>query len=381
MNWRVKFDISKRGFVPEYCEKNLPKPLFINLLNVIDNLHATNFYQLVENLDLHAIPDITNLDVKYLKYLYVILSLIIHKYMWNNLDLSNIRTELPYHIGILYVGVSDKLGITPVMTYSVVLWNWELIDNTKSFSIDNLKCIHTIMNDECKIDEEWFSLVMVVIEETSGVILDAIENIYNEIETNKYDAKVDAYIVENLNLILDKIKFASIMIKRMREKCRPEVWFHKIRIYVAGSNVAGFFKDGLKIKNSDIRLSFKGASGAQSVLLQVFDIFFSINFNSTSEFMMKIKKQSLNKHYEYLDFISKRKSLKDYILENNLTTNNNLVLLFNDCIKELIVFKSIHLNIVKDYVINFISDEKLSDNSPIKFCSNIIRKCLDSKIS
>jgi len=374
MDWKLKYDITSNGFLPEKCEDTLPEK-FKELLNVINNLDSTNFINLVDDLDLYNVPNIYDLEDKYLKYLYSSLTIIMNKYLY--FDLNNIKSLIPFYIGQLLVNVSEKLGLKPVISYYTNAWNWKLIDPTKPISIENLTMINTIINkdDDNIEDEKWFNIITLYIESISANVIDPIELIYQEITKSSPDQEL---IIKNLRIICSNIILISDAIKRLREKCRYDVYFNRIRVYISGSNNTQFFKDGVKIKNLDIKLSFHGVSGAQSAMIQTFDRFFSIEHPTTSNYLTSMREHMPDKFRKYIEFIDKRKSLREYINDNKLDNNSDIVKLFNECIRYLVIFRSRHLAIIKNYTSKYLTEKDLS--YAVNYCSDMIKDYCHDKI-
>lgn len=76
------------------------------------------------------------------------------------------------------------------------------------------------------------------------------------------------------------------MLKRMHEKCAPEVFFHQLRPFFAGSKnmtaaglPGGVFYD---LGEGEGKWHhYSGGSNAQSSLIQTFDIFLGVNHSAT----------------------------------------------------------------------------------------------------
>jgi hypothetical protein len=298
-----------------------------------------------------------------------------NKYLY--FDLDNIKSIIPHYIGQLLVNVSSKLGLKPVISYYTNAWNWKLIDLTKPISIDNLTMINTIINnnDGNVEDEKWFNIITLYIESLSANVIDPIETIYDEIVKSSPDKMI---IESNLKIICNNTILISETIKRLREKCRYDVYFNRIRVYISGSNNKLFFEDGVKIKNSDIKLSFHGVSGAQSALIQTFDRFFSIQHPTTSNYLYSMRDHMPEKFRSYIEYIDKRKSLRDFIIENKLDDKSEIVKLFNESIKYLVIFRSRHLAIIKDFTSRFVSENDLS--YAVNYCSDMIKDYCKDKI-
>ena len=374
MSWKLEFNIGSNGFLPNYCEKTLPAN-FSNYLTLIENMASINFPELVEKMDTNILPDITNLENKYLQYLYSSLSIIVNKYIYY--DLQNIKTSIPYFIGKLFYDVALKLDIKPVMSYCTNMWNWELIDKTKPLTLDNITIINTIINknDPTVRDEEWFDIITLYIESLSANVLDPINSIYEELEKSIPN---DQIIITNLKIILTNTTLISDTMGRLRDQCRSDVYWTKIRPYITGTNNKLYFPNGVKINNTNIILSLSGVSGAQSPLIQTFDKFLSIKHEKTSLYLDAMSEYMNPSFRNYIKSISKKKSLRDYINEQNLNQESEIVKLFNDCIKYLVIFRSKHLSILKDFTSKYVSETEIA--YPVNFCSEMIKDYCYDKI-
>jgi len=374
-----KYDISKYGFLPEKCVTDLPTD-FVYITNLLKLFDDSQYKKIIQDLDLQKQPDLEILNFCQLKYLYSILSMIIHRYMWNNLD--NIISELPHHIGMLFVDVAKKINIVPCLTHaSVDLYNWKLIDETIPFSLDNITTINTMILDKDSSHESWFYLIMIAIEGIGGDAIIAMEKIYKELY--KYYPSY-SIITEELHKINNIIFESNKIISRIYEKCDPEVFYNKLRIFLNGTNNS-LFKNGLQIRNTDIILSYTGGSGAQSSLIQLYDIFFSIKHNC--KFLDDMRNYMPKIHSEYLTYAETRNTIKNFLSNNHLSTDEciEITKLFNMCIKNLTKFRSNHRKLIMDYIMKFVKENTenkgTGGSNPIEFTTELLNTTISSKIN
>ena len=386
------FDIGKLGFLPDKCVKTLPAE-FAVYLNIISNIRSDNLQNLVDELQYYDYPSIKSLNLGEKKYLYSTCAMITHRYVWS--DITNPKKELPYYLGKLFTDVSKDLGIVPVLTHAAVdLWNWHIIDETLPFSLDNIKSINLMLNHDINSSEEWFYLIMVAIEGVSASAIIAMNNIGNELKNT--DVSVEN-IYNNLKIISENLNEITKIIKRMYEKCDPDVFFHKLRIYLSGFNNKDIFPEGLKINNMpEVSIEFNGGSAAQSSLLQAYDIFLSINHKtlSTKEFLDSMKNYMPQKHMEYLLHLDSQPKLKNYIETDSKFLS--LKDLFNTCCTRLSLFRSSHLALIKEYIMKFVpakvvetvdikennvcQDKGTGGTNPVEFCSDVIKDTIQNKL-
>lgn len=135
--------------------------------------------------------------------------------------------------------------------------------------IENLKVLHTFTGTQ---DEEWFYLISVAIEAHGAEIIPVMLNAMAAVRTKNSHIVLAAlvkfgYCVREMGAIL----------KRMNEKCAPDVFYQKIRPFLAGSKnmaVAGL-PNGVFYDEGDGKgewRQFSGGSNAQSSLIAFCDV-------------------------------------------------------------------------------------------------------------
>ena len=352
-DYKIKYDISSKGFLPEKCHENLSKnySYLQYFLNIMKNNNGEHFKDIVQNYRLseeEKEQDISKIPIEEQRYIYSICSILAHKYVWV-FENDYFNDEIPFSISLPWFESSKCLGINCILTHSAInMYNWRLINPLKEFSLDNIEIINLMngsLNDysihEIKESESWFYLIMVAIEGSVGPMIDNIENIYKSIESeepNKDD------IMFNLIIIRDYLRTQSLLLSRLYEKCIPDIFYNQTRKYLWGSNKN---KSGWNLQGIDSpALKFDGGSASQSSLIRLQDIFFEINHdNSTNDFLVRMRDYMPIKHREYLNWCDNRPSLKKFVLDNT-----DLHELFNDCIDLIIEFRKKHIKIVYDYV-------------------------------
>jgi indoleamine 2,3-dioxygenase len=200
-------------------------------------------------------------------------------------------------------------------------------------------------------DENWFYLIMIMIEGKGGEILKEIINIEDKIK--KKNIK---YIINFLKRLHNNLVIITKIIKKMYEKCDPNIFYNKIRIYLSGSK-NDKLPNGIKIDKTNIILKYDGGSAAQSTLIQVYDTILGIKHNDYEEkYLDNMKKYMPLKHRKYLEKIESFENIKDLIKKNS--NNSKLLKNYNKCVLQLLNFRKAHMGIVKIYVINFIKNKE-----------------------
>ena len=346
-----QYDISQKGFLPDFCEKKFPNGMnkYKELLEKMNNISSDDFRNCIDKLDSENLPVIDNLSISECKLLYSTSCILAHKYIWCKGE-NEYKDIIPKYLSHIWYYSSIKLGIKPVLTHAAVdLWNWVLIDNSKPFSLDNIRSLYLILNDKNnRISEEWFYLIMVAIEGECGPILIHIENIH-KLLSNK-TSKLSDVINElyNISKLLDR---QIEIISRIFGKCQPEIFYNKLRMYLWGSSK---IENGVKLTGINIdNIKYLGGSAAQSSLIQVEDAFFGIEHNCN--FLKTMQEYMPIKHKKYIERIRNLPSMHDYTQDFN---NLELYEVYSNCVKKIRKFRNIHHNIVDKYIRKFIPPEK-----------------------
>lgn len=278
------------------------------------------------------------------KRAYLILTLLTNSYVWCQ---SPPVTILPAQLAIPLSKVSEQLGIAPILTHaSVDLYNWELINSSEPFHLDNLKSINLMTGTD---SEEWFYLIMVAIEHVGGSIINCILN-------------ADKYIYENdslaLTLVLDKmddhlIEICKIIV-RMKDRCEPEVFWNVFRPYLSGWKSNDDLPTGLVYEGvSEKPLELYGGSAAQSSLFAVIDS--SLGVTHHDEYFNRIMDYMPIKHKNFTDYVRNNINIKTYVESSNDTL---LTETYDRVIKTLTKFRQLHFGLVHRYIIKMAKKDK-----------------------
>lgn len=336
-----QFDISPFGFLQYPCVKHLD--IFTDLEEEMQTRKAPNFREFVRHCYANIkTVSIDSYSVAELKYIYSLLSMVLHKYVWCNLNEP--ISSVPHNIGLLWWHAANKIGIAPVLTHgSVDLYNWDLKNPDEPFSLDNIVVNYSITGDK---SEHWFYMIMIAIEGMFGELFNEVLKLDVYIETGDSVAILDFLI--NFG---KKMKEINSCFKRIYEQCDPDYFFNTLRIYLHGSARVDS-GNGLKIEKTDIVLNYTGGSAAQSTLVQLWDVLFSVTHDEHStKFLTEMQSYMPMKHLEFYNFIKSRRSLMEYI---ESTGSWELQWAANDCIKLIKKFRQIHFSVVHSYVFKFV---------------------------
>jgi indoleamine 2,3-dioxygenase len=154
--------------------------------------------------------------------------------------------------------------------------------------------------------------------------------------------------------LCDSMAAMNATLARMPEQCSPEIYYAKVRPYIWGFTditYEGCFDNEPQ--------SFRGETGAQSSIIPSIINALGIRHKDSmlTHHLEEMKDYMPEEHLEYMDMAAKC-GIKGYVLQC-VTKNDNANAVrtaYNDCIEQLITFRSKHF----DYAVNYI--EKRVEN-------------------
>ncbi|KAK6600417.1 Indoleamine 2,3-dioxygenase 1 [Botrytis cinerea] len=255
---------------------------------------------------------------------------------------------------------------SPTATYAALnLWNFTSSSPTQDLTdLDKLSCQHTFTNTP---DESWFYLVSVAIEARGAEVIPLMIKAMNAVRSDEPEVLISC--LENFSAC---IKDCGIILERMYEKCDPEVFYHIIRPFLAGSknmSAAGlprgvFYDEG---NGSGEWRTYSGGSNAQSSLIQFWDAVLGVKHVPTrpmgkpqSEtvepkkgchgFLEEMRNYMPGTHRAFLNQISEISPIHNYV--DSSICSSSVTKAYNHAVETLTEFRNIHIQIVTRYIIN-----------------------------
>jgi indoleamine 2,3-dioxygenase len=281
---------------------------------------------------------------------------------------TDVVQRLPAAISIPLLHISAYLEVPPVATYAAVcLWNYKPLFADEH--VDNLENPATLTTFTGSIDESWFYLVSVAIEARGAPIIPLM---LTAIEAAR---EGDSHTVTVcLRAFAERLDDLGTLLQRMHESCDPQVFYNRIRPFLAGSkNMAEaglpngvIYEDGT---GTEQYRQFSGGSNAQSSIIQFFDIILGIEHRSTGEkkdvsseselegrapppkhnFLLEMRKYMPGPHRRFLEDVTMVANIRDFVESNR--KNRELTLAYDACLAMLRAFRDKHINIVSRYII------------------------------
>ncbi|KAI9649757.1 hypothetical protein NHQ30_002338 [Ciborinia camelliae] len=361
-----EFGIStNNGFLPDF--NPLPRldsySEWEDLVDEMPNLLKGGSFR--QHADALPILDTSNLQVEdEWRRAYHLLSFMTHSYIWGGKRPSEI---LPPQISKPFLVVASHLGLPPTATYAALnLWNFTstspILDLT---DLDHLSCQHTFTNTP---DESWFYLISVAIEARGAEVIPLMIDAMNAIRADE-----PSILISCLEKFSACIKDCGALLQRMYERCDPEVFYHIIRPFLAGSknmSAAGlprgvFYDEG---EGKGEWRQYSGGSNAQSSLIQFWDAVLGVKHVPTRPmgkpqtevvppkkegghgFLDEMRNYMPGPHRAFLNYISDVSPIHTYV--DDSVCSSDVSKAYNHAVKTLAGFRDIHIQIVTRYIIN-----------------------------
>ncbi len=244
------------------------------------------------------------------------------------------RKYIPASIALPWVKVAKELGRKPILSHSsVVLNNWRRLDLERPIQLDNLA---TLLQFHGGLDESWFYLVTVEIEQVGAKAIPLVLETIDSLE--KEDFSKAKNCLDQVNLILSDL---TAVLKRMYESCDPHIFYLRVRPFLASFEAIEYRGTGLPPQNHH------GGSAAQSSLLQFFDAAFGIEYENrhTKEYLQLMRHHMPHQHAAFLSYIEKTTCIR-----SKASKNKAFEKAFKASIELLIAFRNEHLKMVALYI-------------------------------
>ncbi len=255
----------------------------------------------------------------------------------------------------------------PVATYAAVcLWNFKPLFADEP--IDNLENLATLTTFTGSIDESWFYLVSVAIEARGAPILPLMLVALEAARVND-----GVTVAACLRAFAERLDDLGTLLQRMHESCDPQVFYNRIRPFLAGSkNMAeAGLPNGVLYEDATGKEEFRqysGGSNAQSSIIQFFDIILGIAHRPTGEkkdavseseegkapppkhnFLLEMRKYMPGPHKRFLEDVAKVANIREYVEAHQ--NDRQLTIAYDACLAMLRAFRDKHINIVTRYVV------------------------------
>jgi indoleamine 2,3-dioxygenase len=273
----------------------------------------------------------------------LLLSFIGHAYIWGQKPLVDVIPEVlarPWQV------VAEVLKRPPVLSYaSYALHNWYRLDPSKPIALGNISLLQNFLGG---MDEEWFVLVHIDIEESAASAIRALKPAQIAAENSEASS-----LLKYLETIENSLKKIVQALDRMPERCDPYIYFHRVRPYIHGWKNNPSLPEGLLYEScfNQERQFFRGETGAQSSIVPALDSLFGIEHkeDELSQYLKEMRDYMPYEHRIFLDGLAKKPSIRPFI-ESTKETLANLAEAYNRCIDLIVRFRLTHLKYAALYI-------------------------------
>ena len=309
----------------------IPKLLLTNKIrSQIDKLPSSFFSH---DLSIYKEEELRSLNVQF--------SFLAHAYVWGDLNPSKI---LPACLAKPWVKISEMLGRPAVLSYaSYCLDNWHKIDSDEPVSLDNVALNYNFLGG---IDEDWFVTIHVCIENKAKLATTSALNIALAFEENKVNKDL---VLKELSNIKESMMEVNHIFRKMPEKCDPYIYYHRVRPYIFGWKNNPDLPEGLIYEDcfDNQPQLFRGETGAQSSIVPTLDALFNVvhERDELREYLDEMRLYMPPGHRELIEYVEKHSKLKEFINENG-----DLKQIYDECLQEVSIFRTQHLQYAADYI-------------------------------
>ena len=309
----------------------IPKLLLTNKIrSQVDKLPSSFFSH---DLSIYKEEELRSLNVQF--------SFLAHAYVWGDLNPSKI---LPACLAKPWVKISEMLGRPAVLSYaSYCLDNWHKIDSDEPVSLDNVALNYNFLGG---IDEDWFVTIHVCIEDKAKLAITSALNVALAFEENKVNKDL---VLKELNNVKESMMEVNHIFRKMPEKCDPYIYYHRVRPYIFGWKNNPDLPEGLIYEDcfDNQPQLFRGETGAQSSIVPTLDALFNVvhERDELREYLDEMRLYMPPGHRELIEYVEKHSKLKEFINENG-----DLKQIYDECLQEVSIFRTQHLQYAADYI-------------------------------
>ncbi|OJI98359.1 hypothetical protein ASPVEDRAFT_80016 [Aspergillus versicolor CBS 583.65] len=360
-----EYEVSLRnGFLPDALPlQRLPIPYYAPWENIAQDLVA-RIHEGTIREDVESLPVLSTSELQTTpewRRAYVVLAYLTHAYVWGGETPKDI---LPSAISVPFMKVAEHLELPPCATYAALnLWNYSTTSpNSDLTCADNLSVTLSLTGTK---DEEWFFMISVAMEARGAQIVQLMLDTIQAVTAGDHQ-RVAAY----LNQINEGFHELSRILERMYEKCRPAVFFHQLRPYLAGSkNMASAgLPNGLFYDIGDGKgewRQYSGGSNAQSSLIQSFDVFLGVEHSAMGSptkaelpkaqplgktpYIQEMRNYMPGPHRRFLEMLTRSSNVREFAMACKLGSSVRDA--YNSAVMSLGSFRDKHIQIVARYII------------------------------
>ncbi len=349
------FEISpERGFLPSDPCETLPDSPTLNHLGreMPKLLSARRVRQFIDEQPslLPSIPPSWRDDE--CRAAMRILSFAGHAYVWETPGQP--AMTFPSHLAQPWYAIAKRLGRPPVLSYaSYALDNWRRLDQTKPIQLDNIVLLQNFLGG---LDEEWFVVVHIQIEQHAGPGLAGLLRAINAAAKG-----VDNEVLSGLQALASAQTTMRDTLLRMKERCDPYVYYTRVRPYIHGWKNSPSLPDGLIYDKVEAYAQqpqqFRGETGAQSSIVPCLDAGLGIRHapDPLTVYLQEMREYMPPRHRAFLHALESQtdgqgRALLSGYVHDRKQHHPELWSAYCACVDLLAQFREIHIGYADSYI-------------------------------
>lgn len=349
------FGISpERGFLPsDPCESLLDCPALNHLSHELPKLLSARQVRRFIDEEPSILPSIpSNWGEDDHRTAMRILSFAGHAYVWEIPGQPS--AKLPSQLARPWYDIGQKLSRPPVLSYaSYALDNWRRLDNTKPIQLDNIVLLQNFLGG---LDEEWFIVVHIQIEQQAGPGLDGLIRAINGAANGK-----DAEVLLGLQALASAQTAMRDTLLRMKERCDPYVYYTRVRPYIHGWKNSPSLPNGLIYDKVEAYAQqpqqFRGETGAQSSIVPCLDAGLGIHHapDPLTIYLQEMRAYMPPRHRALIQALESRsdgqgRALLSGYIRDRRQHHPKLWSAYCACVDLLAQFREIHIGYADSYI-------------------------------
>ena len=281
-----------------------------------------------------------------------ILSFAGHAYVWETPRQP--AATLPSHLARPWYEIAQKLGRPPILSYaSYALDNWRRLDRTKPVQLDNIVLLQNFLGG---LDEEWFVVVHIQIEQQAGPGLEGLLRSINGAAKEKDDD-----VLSGLQALASAQTAMRDTLLRMKERCDPYVYYTRVRPYIHGWKNSPSLPNGLIYDNVEAYAQqpqqFRGETGAQSSIVPCLDAGLGIRHapDPLTVYLQEMREYMPTRHRTFLQALEGKidgqgRALLSGYVHDRRQSHPELWSAYCTCVSLLAQFREIHIGYADSYI-------------------------------
>lgn len=272
-----------------------------------------------------------------------LLSYLGHAYVWGA---AQPATVLPARLAVPWHALATQLGRPPVLSYaSYSLHNWYRLDRRGPVACGNIALIQNFLGG---IDEEWFILIHVEIEQRAAAGI-AVLAAGQQAAADRDTAALTRLLTQ-LHTSLDGMHATML---RMPEHCDPYIYYHRVRPYIHGWKnhpdlPAGLIYEGVA-EYGGAPKQFRGETGAQSSIVPALDAVLGVAHqpDELRVYLTEMRSYMPPDHRAFLESLEAHPPVRDFVAASGDAALRDV---YDACVGRLEDFRSLHLEYAARYI-------------------------------